>query len=198
MLLAPLLLAAALSGPDLAAFALDALAADPDARIEEAYKWLYQAARGGEHAIRDEAEARRWLEKEWASLSAARPGELLVVLLRPDGALVRLNLRPFRDLGGSRAALLAAFVASARSFDPDPALFRAAWIALGKRLEAHPTGLLTPAEWRRLDGSLREKGYPAIDHSEAFGNGRHPAYRVLTAEEASRLLRALPLPPSAR
>lgn len=191
MLLVPFLLASSLSGPGLASFSLDALANDPEARIEDSYKWLLQAARGGEHAVGDEKSARRWLDREWASLGPALPGEPLLVPLRPDGAVVRLNLRPFRDRGGSKETVLRAFVTSARSFDPDGELFRSSWAALGERLEARPSGSLTSAEWKRLDEELREEGYPAIEHSAPFETARHPAYRVLTGDEAIRLVRTL-------
>ncbi|MGE5344575.1 MAG: hypothetical protein ACM3JH_01365 [Acidithiobacillales bacterium] len=185
------LLATALSARTLLPFALDVFAADPETRIEDAYKWLFQAASGGEHAIPNEESARSWLEQEWESLGRTRPGEPLEVPLRPDGALVRLNLRPYRDRGGSPDELLRAFLRSARSFAPEPGLFRASWAALGKALAAHPLGPLNEEEWRRLDAAMRANGYPAVHHSRAYTSARHPAYRVLTKEEARRLLRSL-------
>ncbi len=188
---APLLLAAALSVRVLLPFALDAFASDPETRIEDAYKWLFQAANGGEHAIPDEESAREWLGKEWGSLGEALPGEPLLVPLRPDGALVRLNLRPYRDRGGKPEDLLAAFLAGARAFRPDPSLFRESWIALGERLAARPLGPLNRAEWNRLDAAMRPKGYPAARHSDGFTRARRPAYRVLTGDEAGLLVRAL-------
>jgi hypothetical protein len=185
------LLATALSARALLAFALNSLAADPETRIEDAYKFLFQAACGGEHAVPDEESARAWLEREWASLGKTLPGEPLEVPLRPDGALVRLNLRPYRDRGGRPDALLAAFLTSARSFEPDRDLFRASWAALGEELAAHPLGPLNRAEWARLDTAMRAQGYPAVHHSRAYSAARHPAYRVLTGEEAGRLTAGL-------
>jgi hypothetical protein len=184
-------LVTALSARTLLPFALDFFAADPETRIEDAYKWLFQAASGGEHAIPDEESARSWLEQEWASLGKTLPGEPLEVPLRPDGALVRLNLRPYRDRGGNPDELLRAFLRSARSFAPEPGLFRASWAALGKALVAHPLGPLNEEEWRRLDAAMLVSGYPAVHHSRAYTAARHPAYRVLTKEEARRLLRSL-------
>ncbi len=186
---APLLLAAALSAHALLPFALDAFASDPETRIEDAYKWLYQATCGGEHAVADEESARAWLRAEWASLGQTSPGEPLLVPLRPDGALVRLNLRPYRDRGGTADALLAAFLGSARAFEPDTALFLESWTVLGKQLAARPLGPLNRAEWSRLDAAMKAKGYPAIHHSDGFSRARRPAYRVLTRDEAGTLLR---------
>lgn len=185
------LLAAALSARTLLPFATGSFAADPETRIEDAYKWLFQAASGGEHAIPDEDSARRWLEREWGSLGETPPGEPLEVPLRPDGSLVRLNLRPYRDRGGSPGELLQAFLRSARSFEPNDDLFRATWAALGEELSLRPLGPLNREEWTRLDAAMRAKGYPALHHSPAYSAARRPAYRVLTGDEAGKLRRNL-------
>ena len=185
---ASILFAAALSVRALLAFSLDAFAADSETRIEDAYKWLFQAANGGEHAVPDEESARAWLEQEWASLGPTSTGELLVVPLRPDGAIVRLNLRPYRDRGGRPGALLDAFLRSARAIEPAPDLFRESWSALGERINSQPLGPLNGAEWRRLDAAMRAKGYPAVHHSRTYASARRPAYRVLTKDEAERLV----------
>ena len=187
-------LAATLSARALLPFALDSFAADPETRIEDAYKWLFQAASGGEHAIPDEESARKWLETEWQALGEPVPGEPLEVPLRPDGALVRLNLRPYRERGGTIEDLLRAFLRSARSFEPDPDLFRASWTALGEALSHQPLGPLNGSEWSRLDAAMRARGYPAVRHSPEYVAARRPAYRVLTREESGRLLGSLPGP----
>lgn len=189
--LAPLFLAASLSARLLVSFALGALADDPETRIEDAYKWLFQAACGGEHAVPDDEAARAWLAKEWALLGETAPEEPLLVPLRPDGAVVRLNLRPFRDRGGRADDLLEAFLKGARTFDADRGLFRESWISFGEELAARPLGPLNRKEWERLDTAMRAKGYPAVHHSGEFARLRRPAYRVLPADEAARLLRGL-------
>jgi hypothetical protein len=168
-------------------FAEEALRADPEVRIEDAYKWLFHASRGGEHAIRDAEAARAWLEREWASLGAPEPEEPLVVALRPDGALVRLNLRPYRARGGRPSDILDAFVRSASAFRGDGGGFEAAWGELGRRLEARPFGHLDARAFRALDAEARAKGFPAWHHSPSYQDSKRPAYRVLTGEEARRL-----------
>ncbi len=192
-----LLFAVALSARALLPFAVNSFSADPEIRIEDAYKWLFQAANGGEHAIPDEETARQWLEREWKSLGPTPSGESLEIPIRPDGELVRVNLRPLRDRGGDPGELLRAFLRSARAFEPDPELFRASWAALGDELSARPLGPLNRAEWSRLDAAMRSKGYPAIEHSRSYIAARHPAYRVLTKEEAARLVGPAPEEPPA-
>ncbi len=176
--------------PD-AEFFLARAAADPDLRIEDAYKFLFHATRGGEHAVDNEAAARLWLDREWAALGPPRPGEPLWEPLAADGRLGRLHLRPYRARGGNPADLHAAFVAGARAYDADPARFRKSWQALGRELQKQPVGHLTRAEWKRLDRARRAQRYPAIHHSPEYERARRPAYRVLPAAQARPLLEAL-------
>ena len=97
--------------------------AAPEVRIEDAYKWLFHATRGGEHAIENEIATLKWLEKEWTTLTAPLPDEPLWVPLTPDGRIGRLNLRPYKAQGGDLLALHHAFVACAASFNPRPNVF---------------------------------------------------------------------------
>ncbi len=180
-----------ISAEALASFTRNSLADEPDAGIEDAYKWLFQAARGGEHAAPSEEAARAWLEAEWARLGAPLPGEPLVVPLRPDGAVVRLNLRPFKAAGGDPNALLRAFLSSARSFAPDPGLFVTAWRAFGRSPSDGGANGWDAAAFEELDRSSEKTGWPARHHSRGYAEARQPAYRVLTGEEADRVIRAL-------
>lgn len=181
---------AAPSAEELSAYARAALAAEPSAGVEDVYKWLFQAARGGEHAAPSEEAARKWLEAEWASLGPPLPGEPLLVPLRPDGGVVRLNLRPFKAAGGDPEALLQAFLSSARSFAPDPGLFVASWRAFGRGLAEGGGDGWTAGAFRELDRSSERAGWPARHHGRRYAEARQPAYRVLTGEEAERLVRA--------
>lgn len=167
---------------------------DPEIRIEEAYKWLFHATRGGEHAIVNETAVRKWLDQEWATLEPPQPDEPLWTPLVAEGRIGRLNLRPYRARGGTPDALHQAFVAGAESFDASPARFRAAWKALGHALAKNPQGHLTRSEWKRLDALARPDGYPARHHSAEYTVSRHPAYRVLPAADAQRLMDSLAAP----
>ena len=193
--LVPLFLVSCSSAPDPdAAFFLAQARAEPEVRVADAYKWLVHATRGGEHAVASAFAARQWLDQEWATLGPPQPDEPLWVPLADDGRIGRLNLRPYRAQGGAPEPLLAAFLASAESFDASPARFRAAWNALGRALKQNPQGYLTYSDWRRLDREMRAQGYPALHHSPEYEQARHPAYRVLTAMEARKLADMLPAP----
>ena len=172
----------------LVATAAEGWRATPEMEIADAYKWLFQATQGGEHAVSDETGPRRWLDAEWESLGAADPDEPLLVPLRPDGSLVRVNLRPYRAAAGSRDALLAAFVASARRFEPRRDELDAAWRLLGELLRRAPMGGITLGAWERLDAELRSAGFPAVHHSAAYERAYRPAYRVVLRDEFERAL----------
>lgn len=170
---------------------LDLLRTLPEARIEDAYKWLFQATRGGEHAAPDEAQARRWLEREWSNLDVFGASEVLVEPLRGDDAIVRLHLRPYKARGGTSDALLRAFLDSAAEWTAEPSAFAAAWHALGDALHGATYGHVTRADWERLDAATEPRGYPAVHHSESYRQARSPAYRVLTGVAAARLVARL-------
>jgi hypothetical protein len=172
------------------AFPLDAWRADTALDIADAYKWIYQATEGGEHAAPSRAAAAAWLEQEWATLDAPLAGEPLVEPLGETG-IVRLNLRPFRARGGDPAALVDAFLASAADVRPDRQRFSREWHALGDELRRGPIGRLTRAAWEALDARTAPEGYPAVHHSATYDRARRPAYRVLTAARARALVDGL-------
>ncbi len=168
-------------------FALPKWKADKDFRIEDAYKWTYQATRGGEHAVPDTGSARTWLGNEWSSL-VPKKAEPIWEPLCPDGEIGRLNLRPFKDRGGDQEELLDAFLNSSRDYRSDGANFLAAWNELGKRLQTRAAGNLGRKVWLDLDTRMKAKNYPAIHHSDVYDKSKSPAYRILTLTEAKRLL----------
>jgi hypothetical protein len=177
---------------DLLTFSLKKWDTDPEMRIEDAYKWLFHATRGGEHAVRDVEGPRRWLDREWATLEKPLPEEPLLVALRPDGKILRLNLRPYRAHHGSKDAVLQAFVESAHRFKEDTQDFVQTWHQLGDVLQRESQQALTVAEWQRLDRETAGQNYPAISHSPHYEKARRPAYRVLIHTEARSLMELSP------
>jgi hypothetical protein len=163
---------------------------DSHVRIEDAYKWLVQATRGGEHAAPDAQSAREWLKREWEALGEPWADEPVWESLRPDGKVGRLNLRPFRACGGRMEDVLTAFLESAKAFKGDEADFRSAWYSLGRQLKQQPLGRLTSDEWQRLDRMMSARRFPPVHHSATYQQARQPAYRVLTGDAAHRIIGA--------
>lgn len=170
-----------MSEAELLAFAIAQWRLDVAMEVEDAYKWLFHAVLGGEHAISDLDGVRRWMDREWASLGPPQANEPMTVSLEPFGRLIRVNLRPYQAAGGSKEALLAVFVESARKFRGDKSVFVREWQALGAILRSEPIGPLTESEWLRLD-RLMNREYPAIEHSDRYLKQRDPAYRVVEAK----------------
>ncbi len=160
-------------------FAIPKWKADKTVRIEDAYKWTYQATRGGEHAVPDTESARKWLDNEWSTLGKPAANEPIWEPLCPGSDIGRLNLRPFKAKRGKENDLLEAFLASSRGYKTTASNFKDAWTDLGKRLEKQSVGKLDHKEWVRLDAEMKVKNYPAIHHSETYQKAKHPAYRVL-------------------
>ncbi len=150
-------------------------------RIEDAYKWLYHATLGGEHAVTSMDQTRRWMDREWAGLGPALAREPLTVPLTPDGTLLRANLRPYKAQGGDPEMLTARFFLSAQSFRGDKREFVEVWHELGRALRRRALGKMGYRDWSRLDRSVRPD-YPAIDHSAAYEKSVRPAYRVVRRE----------------
>ena len=94
--------------------------------VEDLYKLLHQAYLGPGHAIPSREAAASYLEREWAEIGAALPGEPMVEVLAEGAPFLRIHLRPFRDRGGKVDSLLDAFVRSA-SVKTDSASFHLAW-----------------------------------------------------------------------
>ncbi len=169
-------------------FAIPVWKNTPEMRIEDAYKWTYQATRGGEHATPSREIAAKWLDDEWASMGEATKLEREWVPLCPANEIGRLNMRTFKSRGGDVDDLLDAFLASARSYRAEPKAFTDAWAELGVRLKKQGFGKITHKEWRRLDAEMKKKGYPAIHHSEHYKKVNRPAYRLITSAEVQRLI----------
>jgi len=161
---------------------------DKAVQTEDAYKYIYQATRGGEHAAPDRDSAKQWLDDEWTSLDLTLPNEDLWEPLCPGAEIGRLNLRPYKRRELKEDVILDAFIASSREYHTEPQAFIDAWNELGKRLKKGKIGDLTFKKWTKLDAAMKAKGYPAIHHSKIYENAHHPAYRVLTLSQAKLLM----------
>jgi hypothetical protein len=169
-------------------FALPVWKQQPVMQMEDAYKWIYQATRGGEHAAPDKQMAGDWLDKEWKALARPDGGEPLWQPLCRDGSIGRLNLRPYKNGGGNPDDLVDAFVAGANGFKGSETDFLTAWNELGNRLKKRSAGGLDHKKWKALDAEMKKQDYPAIHHSEKYSEAFHPAYRILPAAQMKKLL----------
>ncbi len=167
----------------------------PTLEIADVYKLLHQATFGPGHAVTNKKIAREWLERD-LERKAPRADDPLVENIHPDGALVRLHLRPYVALGGNVKPLLEAFVRSADQVAGDPALMAQRWTGFEQDCRA---GQFGADRWNlremQLFGQAREhEKWPAVRHSPAYAMVYYPSYRVLTRAEAAALCRTLGQP----
>jgi hypothetical protein len=162
----------------------------PELDETDVYKLLHQAVFGPGHAVKNLKAAREWLERE-SEILKPRSGEPLVENVHPQGAVVRLHLRPYLAVRGSLSRLLDAFIQSSKAVVGNPATMAEWWRvfertvdeggALANRFDARNIALL---------GRTREReNWPAMQHSPRFDRTYHPAYRVLAFPLAETLLR---------
>lgn len=152
----------------------------------DVYKLLYQGVLGLEHLVASPKDfaARLRTEYEIAPPCAAEP---LWEPVRPDGALVRLNLRPFKAGRGDVEQLITACLQTAQQAWGTPEELRAAWatfVELGRVGTWETFPLL---EVLALSAWIEEHGYPAIHHSARYREANEPAYRVICSEFLSYL-----------
>lgn len=155
---------------------------------QDCYKLLFQAVLGAEHAVSDEAGARKWMENEVAALGDG-PAEPLVDPISADGALVRVHLRTFVARGGDPAKLVRAFVATGQRKFGTREQLADAWAQVVALAEARRLPF-TAAAALEFGEKMRAAGWPAVHHSKAFGAAYRPAYRVIAREFLSDVLPA--------
>ena len=148
----------------------------PKLRIEDLYKFLYQGVFGPGHMIPSRAAATEYITSEIESC----PLKGATVIEELDGDFCRVSLSCLTD-GLSADTLGGLFYLSAKGVKED----RAAFI---ERLGVLEGLILSGAlpysieDYRKTVGALKDAGYPAVHHSDAFRENYHPAYRVIRKE----------------
>lgn len=149
----------------------------PGLEIQDLYKLAFQAAMGAEHAVPSREAARAWLEREIAGL-VMTSAEPLSDPLSPDGELVRINLRPFIDVGGDADMLLDAFVQTATDFEGSSSRLEEYWSTI-ESMAASGRLPFGREDLQRFRVEMKERGWPALHHSATYDRLYHPAYRVV-------------------
>lgn len=167
----------------------------PLARLQDVYRLLHHAAFGPGHSVVSKKAAREILEQESARVE---PDRLLMLVesVHPDGAIVRLHVRPYLAYRAAVNLLLDAWVHSADQVRGNAAQLAAWWDLFVK--EARPGGTWAGRfDLRELElfGKIRAtEEWPVMPHSPAYMTAYHPLYRVLTRAEAQALCDKLKAP----
>ena len=165
----------------------------PAMDVQDVYKLAHQALAGPGHAAPSLEQATAWLDREIAGLGSYAPGEPAIVPVRPDGRLVRVNLRPYVAGGGAAADLARDFVAAAEATQVEGADLAEDFSGVLACLLASNLPLDDEALAEFFAGRLAE-GLPAVHHSETYNSAYRPAYRVVLADAPSVATLRLPEP----
>ena len=159
----------------------------PAMRPEDAVKLIYQNEFGPGHMIADEKKSLQRLQQELSSLSP-KEGEPLYESI--GGGLCRLNLRPCLQKGIPAEDINRLFIKAAQSTEGDKKSFLKKLQELSQMADRDET----PFYAAELDYFLilyKEKGCPAIHHSDAYRAAYAPAYRVVVQKHLKDYMKSL-------
>jgi len=157
------------------------LARRPAMQPRDIYKLLYQGVRGPEHLITSPQAFREYLVSEWETLNP-EGDDLLRESIRPDGSLLRLNLRPFKAAGGSLEALTTACLETARRPWGTQDELQQVWECFVDACIAGSWPSVTLQQVDILTSLLQENKFPPLHHSDRYRELYQPAYRLVAAD----------------
>lgn len=153
----------------------------PAMQPRDVYKLLYQGVRGPEHLITSPQAFREYLGSEWEALNSVGD-DPLTESIRPDGSLLRLNLRPFKASGGSLEVMTAVCLETARRPWGTPDQLQEAWGIFVACCQAGFYPGLPLEEIESFTTLLQENEFPPVHHSEVYRHLYRPAYRLVAAD----------------
>lgn len=159
----------------------------PKLEIQDVYKLLYQSVFGVGHIIRSGGQALECLRRELDSLDLrVQPQEELVENISLDGAMSRINLRPFKRRGLAAEKLFEAMKLSTEDSQSDRKEFLKLWSQFGSLVRSGAFGF-EPKNFRDFDRFLKESGYPLMHHSLIYNRLYAPSYRVVKVNIFNKL-----------
>ncbi len=159
---------------------LEEIIRHPHSTVEDIYKFIHQGAFGSEHAVKDTAAAKKWLETEAAELNFSIKDNLFDYLTE-DGTIVRVNLRPYINNNYDLNTLFDAFIKTANTYNGSIKKFKSYWKS-AEALAKSGKLSVTLSELKSFYKLQEEKGFPAIHHSQLYKSKYKPAYRVVNLQ----------------
>ena len=152
----------------------------PLLEVQDLYKFVYQGARGSEHAVVNPVQTLNWLEDEVENL-AEGPVEPVIDPISADGRVVRVNLRPYVEEGGSLTALNTAFIQTAKEYKSEEIKLDQFWSLAERMVEEGEFGLSVRV-LQSFFAKMKAQRFPAVHHSKAYKTSYNPAYRVIVLD----------------
>jgi hypothetical protein len=160
----------------------------PQMEVQDLYKFIHQASFGSEHAVKDTASVREWMDNELKTMDLNIEDEL-ITFLSPDSSIVRVNLRPYVNKGYSPEKLLDAFIKTANTYKGSKDTFM---LYRKKARELAEEGVFnfTAEQMDKFFDDLSARGLPAVHHSDTYERLYKPAYRVVERKYVEEIIRA--------
>lgn len=163
----------------------------PQSRLQDIYKYFYQAHFGAEHLISDTAAVRAFVAQE---LAASELSDLLdAPYSEPvglNGEYVRVSFRGLAEHRFSDALLSDLFIAGSHPRSHPSKSWADEWqTILAAVRNAHPA----PFGWEKDEAELTDASLHdyAVHHSNAYRNAYHPHYRLVSADLFEQEIRPL-------
>jgi hypothetical protein len=153
----------------------------PAMEPRDVYKLLYQGVMGMGHLVVSPEGFAARLRTEYEAVS---PGDVepLWETVRPDGALGRLNLRPFRVQQGDVESLIVACLRTAQRVWGTPEDLQGAWATFVTLCQSGEWEAFPLREVLAFSARLEKHAYPAVHHSAHYREAYKPAYRLVGRE----------------
>lgn len=151
----------------------------PLMEIQDIYKLLHQAALGSEHAVKDTANVKTWLDNEWSKIDSSC-SEPVCDTIDPKGEIVRINMRPYKYFGYGKQNLLRGFINTANNYKGTKKDLEKYWqwaVEISGQIQRSKKQMLLFIK------NMKKSGYPAVHHSKVYEMNYAPAYRVLMKKE---------------
>jgi len=150
----------------------------PKIQVQDVYKLLYQANFGIEHLLTDTAGVREYLFDELATMDTTNHGEQLIERISTTDEIVRINLRPFKQLQLDPEKLVRVMFLSASETKPDTEGLYHDWNEFASLVRY---GFLNfpGADVEEWDARVAAGKLQPAHHSQKYGELYKPAYRVV-------------------
>ena len=102
--------------------------------------------------------------------------------LRPDGEIVRLNFAPYKARGGDAASISTICMWSVSSFKGSQDDLRESWGTFKRLCQDGRLRKFNLEKLIKFDEWLVHHSYPPVQHSDAYREAYHPAYRLVRRE----------------
>jgi hypothetical protein len=153
----------------------------PLMELRDVYKLLYQGVMGAEHLMPSREEYTSYLESEFEPLQPD-PTERLLEPLRPDGALYRLNLRPYKACRLGLEQLISNLLDTTHVIRGTRLEMVSIWAEFAQLCLHGQVQQFDRASIEQFSRWLEQVEYPALHHSETYCRQYQPAYRLIAAK----------------